>query len=70
MVGRLGDDRRRSLTVIGHRVNLAARLEGQARPGELLIDVATWEGMSSGQELFSLTHLWLKGLTRPVPAVS
>jgi class 3 adenylate cyclase len=70
VVGGLGDDRRRSLTVIGHRVNLAARLEGQARPGELLIDVTTWEGMSSGQELFSLTDLWLKGLTRPVPAMS
>jgi class 3 adenylate cyclase len=70
VVGSLGDDRRRSLTVIGHRVNLAARLEGQARPGELLVDVATWEGMSTGQELFSLTDLWLKGLTRPVPAMS
>jgi class 3 adenylate cyclase len=56
--------------VIGHQANLAARLEGQARAGELLVDVATWEALEHGQEKFDLTDLWLKGLTRPVPAMS
>ncbi|MGR8949817.1 MAG: adenylate/guanylate cyclase domain-containing protein [Gammaproteobacteria bacterium] len=69
-LGILGGDRRRSFSVIGHRVNLAARLEGQARPGELLVDVATWESISDPNLNFSLTDLWLKGLTRPVPAMS
>ena len=69
-VGILGGDRRRSFSVIGHRVNLAARLESQARPGELLVDVSTWEALGDPRLNFSLTDLWLKGLTRPVPAMS
>ena len=69
-VGVLGGDRRRSFSVIGHRVNLASRLEGQARPGEILVDVASWEALNSPSLNFTLTDLWLKGLTRPVPAMS
>ncbi len=69
-VGILGGDRRRSFSVIGHRVNLASRLEGQARPGEILVDVASWEALQDSSLNFSLTDLWLKGLTRPVPAMS
>ncbi len=69
-VGILGGDRRRSFSVIGHRVNLASRLEGQARPGEILVDVATWEALENAPLNFSLTDSWLKGLTRPVPAMS
>jgi adenylate cyclase len=70
VVGVLGNDRRRSFTVIGHRVNLAARLESQARVGELLIDVETWEGIDPKSYEFELTDLWLKGITRAVPAMS
>ena len=69
-VGILGGDRRRSFSVIGHRVNLASRLEGQARPGEILVDVASWEALEDPRLNFNLTDLWLKGLTRPVPAMS
>jgi len=69
-VGILGGDRRRSFSVIGHRVNLASRLESQARPGEILVDVASWEALDDPAPDFSLTDLWLKGLTRPVPAMS
>ena len=69
-VGILGGDRRRSFSVIGHRVNLASRLEGQARPGEILVDVASWEALEDPRLTFNLTDLWLKGLTRPVPAMS
>ncbi|MEM7466334.1 MAG: adenylate/guanylate cyclase domain-containing protein [Pseudomonadota bacterium] len=69
-VGILGGDRRRSFSVIGHRVNLASRLESQARPGEILVDVATWEALENPTYHFNLTDLWLKGLTRPVPAMS
>ena len=68
--GVLGGDRRRSFSVIGHRVNLASRLEGQARAGEILVDVASWEAMNGTNLNFNLTDLWLKGLTRPVPAMS
>ena len=69
-VGILGGDRRRSFSVIGHRVNLASRLESQARPGEILVDVASWEALKNQGPKFNLTDLWLKGLTRPVPAMS
>ena len=69
-VGVLGGDRRRSFSVIGHRVNLASRLEGQARAGEILVDVNSWEALDNPNLNFNLTDLWLKGLTRPVPAMS
>lgn len=69
-VGVLGTRERRSFTVIGHHVNLAARLESQARPGELLIDAATHSRLGSQQALFEPRKLLLKGMATPLAAFS
>lgn len=69
-LGILGSKNRRTLSVIGHHVNLASRLEGQARPNEILIDNNTFKEISELQSRFSKTRLVLKGIREPVSVFS
>jgi class 3 adenylate cyclase len=39
----IGSSGRREFTLIGDRVNVAARLQAEARPGGILMDAGTWE---------------------------
>ena len=64
VVGYLGTKDRRTFSVIGHHVNLAARLESQARTGEILIDDNTYRSATDPvKSRFSMTHLTLKGFS-------
>jgi adenylate cyclase len=60
-VGILGTHERRQFAVIGHHVNLAARLQAQALAGEIFLDQATAAGL--GEMALPLTRriLHLKG---------
>ena len=58
----------RAFTVTGDTVNVAARLEGQARAGEVVIGEATRSALGDGASLEPLGELPVKGRERPVPA--
>ncbi|MDI3280620.1 MAG: adenylate/guanylate cyclase domain-containing protein [Bacillota bacterium] len=45
VIGNIGSRRRMEYTAIGHPVNLANRLEGLARPGEILLARSTYESL-------------------------
>lgn len=63
VVGYLGTRERRTFSAIGHHVNLAARLESQARTGEILIDENTYRKLTDpARSRFSITQLTLKGI--------
>jgi class 3 adenylate cyclase/tetratricopeptide (TPR) repeat protein len=68
--GDFGPEFRRTYSVKGDAVNLAARVMGRAHPGELL---ATAPVIAQSQTLFSTTELppfMVKGKSRPVLAAS
>lgn len=68
VLGILGDSQRQTFSAIGHHVNLAQRLESQARACELLIDSNTWEKLGPQQNDFNRVELQLKGM--PVPEIA
>jgi class 3 adenylate cyclase len=69
-LGILGSKDRRTFTAIGHHVNLAARLESQARPNEILIDQNTFEKLDKLQTSFSAITLSFKGIAEPLQTYS
>jgi adenylate cyclase len=58
----------RIFTPTGDTVNVGARLEGEARAGEVVIGEATRAGLGAGAELEDLGELPVKGKERPVRA--
>ena len=54
--------------VIGDAVNVAARLEEAAEPGEILLGAATYSMAGDGVVAEAMTPLSLKGKSEPVPA--
>jgi len=67
-VGVLGTRERRQFTVIGHHVNLAARLQTQALAGEIIIDTSTHATLGELAQAFTPRPLRLKGLQDLVTA--
>ena len=68
IAGAMGARRRQDFTVIVDTVNLASRLCGQARPGQILVDEATERvARRAGTALQALEARVVKGVSRPVP---
>lgn len=66
LAGNLGAARRLEYTVIGDAVNLAQRLESQAKAGEVLISQAVYEKVAALVEVSPREAVKLKGKSQPV----
>lgn len=69
IAGNIGAEMHRNYTILGHNVNLAARLCAHAGPMELLITEQTLNapGVRENIQVESLPPVQLKGITNPVP---
>ncbi len=68
VAGCVGSTDRLSYTVLGARVNLAARLCGAARPGTILLDDDTRRAIPADIRVESVPALTLAGFSAPVTA--
>jgi class 3 adenylate cyclase len=68
VAGCIGAENRSDYTVVGERVNLAARLASSAAAGEILVDEITRERVSTLITTAPLKPLSLKGFAEPVAA--
>src|SRR5207247_11253489 len=66
-VGACGGATRRTYGALGDEVNLAARLMGQAAPGQLLISGRVQSGLAAEFVLEPLEPIPLKGMPEPLP---
>ncbi|TLD42147.1 MAG: Adenylate cyclase [Candidatus Jettenia ecosi] len=53
-------------TVIGHRVNIAHRLQLEARAGQILITARTLAGIENLVETEEIKNVKLKGIIKPI----
>ena len=68
MVGNLGSNEYQNFTAIGDTVNVAARLQGHAKPGEVICSAAILDAAGPGVRATALGALDLKGRRAPVQA--
>ncbi|KJS81859.1 MAG: hypothetical protein JL57_25780 [Desulfosporosinus sp. BICA1-9] len=61
VVGNIGSQERLDYTAIGDTVNLAARLESNAKPGQILISKATYERVKERFQVTALEPIKVKG---------
>lgn len=67
-VGNFGSDQRIDYTIIGNEVNVAARLEGSAKPGKILISETT-RNLVADDEKITLVYkgsIHVKGIHKPI----
>lgn len=67
-VGYIGSERRTDYTAIGDTVNMAARLQSAAKPGQVLISEFTAKLIGDAFELRRVPDLKLKGYDREIAA--
>lgn len=65
-IGYIGSDKRSEYTAIGDTVNLAARLESNARGGQILISEATAQAVNGAFPLVAHEPLTVKNRVQPV----
>ena len=65
VAGEIGGSVRRDYTVLGETVNLASRIVGEAKPGEIVLDDATWRAVSNRVRAAPLGGRSLKGIAAP-----
>ena len=70
VAGNLGSDQRMDYTVIGDTVNIAARLEGVAKAGEVIITQNTRDHLGDGFVLEQREPVQVKGKSKPIPIYS
>jgi class 3 adenylate cyclase len=68
VAGCIGAESRSDYTVVGEKVNLAARLCSAAAAGQILVDAETQAKTASLGAFDTLEPLSLKGFAQPVPA--
>ncbi|MGB5880237.1 MAG: adenylate/guanylate cyclase domain-containing protein, partial [Thermoanaerobaculia bacterium] len=66
VVGNIGSEKRAKYGVVGHTVNLAARIQAQTRGGQILIAGSTLEEASGDIQVAGETEVTLKGIPEPV----
>jgi adenylate cyclase len=67
-VGHVGGSGMRSFTAIGDTTNVSARLQAQARPGQIVISRSTRDAIGERPQVASIGSLDLKGKRDPVEA--
>lgn len=65
-VGNIGSDMHMDYTVIGNQVNVAARLESQAGPGQILVSQRTYSRVSDMVDAEEIGEVRVKGIHAPV----
>jgi adenylate cyclase len=68
LVGNIGSDALRGFNAMGDAVNVAARLQGMAEPGQLVIGEATRQAIGDQLPVTTLGDLAVKGRQQPVRA--
>lgn len=67
VVGNIGAKFRMDYTAIGDTVNTSARLESNAKPGQILISGSTYEKVKGRVKVTPLGDIKVKGKEQPVP---
>jgi class 3 adenylate cyclase len=65
-VGNIGSDSHRDYTVIGNQVNVAARLQAIASPGQILISQRTFSRVRDAVKSEEMGEIRVKGIHTPV----